>query len=195
MPGLSALDDLDDDALVQRTLDGNSRAFEVLVRRYQARVIAICAQIAGEYDQAADLAQEAFVSAYTSLRRYQSGRSFFAWLYRIAVNGSLNYRRRKGPSQVPGEAGEQALLDTPDAGPTPDEQLEQAELARQVQEGMGQLPPDYAAVLALRYGADLDYVAIADTLNIPVGTVKTRIFRAKAMLRALLEPLREEEAL
>ncbi len=195
MPGLSALDDLDDDALVQRTLDGNNRAFEALVRRYQARVIAICAPIAGDYEQAADLAQEAFVSAYTSLRRYQTGRSFFAWLYRIAVNASLNYRRRKEPSQLPGEAGEQALLSTPDSGPTPDEQLEQAELARQVQEGISQLPPDYAAVLALRYGADLDYEAIADTLNVPVGTVKTRIFRAKAMLRALLEPLREEEAL
>ena len=90
MPGLSALDDLNDDALVQRTLDGNNRAFEVLVRRYQARVIAICAQLAGDYDQAADLAQEAFVNAYTSLRRYEAGRSFFAWLYRIAVNAALN---------------------------------------------------------------------------------------------------------
>src|SRR5438552_547117 len=113
MPGLSALDDLDDDALVQRTLDGNNRAFEALVRRYQARILAICAQVSGSYDQAADLAQEAFVSAYTNLRRYQQGRSFFAWLYRIAVNEALNYRRRRKPQQIPGEAGEQALLDTP----------------------------------------------------------------------------------
>ncbi len=191
MPGLSDLDALDDDALVQRTLAGDPDAFAALVGRYQRRVIAVCAQIAGDYEQAADLAQDAFVSAYANLGRYQQGRSFFAWLYRIAVNGALNYRNRRGP--VPGEAGEEMLLGVADPAPSLEEQAEQAELARRVQDGMSQLPPDYATVLALRYGADLDYAQIAQTLNVPIGTVKTRLFRAKALLRAVLEPLREEQ--
>ena len=71
MPGPTALDDLDDDALVQRTLDGNRAAFGVLVGRYQARVLAVCAQITGDYDQAPDLTQDAFLRAYTNLPRYQ----------------------------------------------------------------------------------------------------------------------------
>jgi RNA polymerase sigma-70 factor (ECF subfamily) len=192
MPGPAALDELDDDALVQRTLDGNRAAFGVLVERYQARVLAICAQITGDYDQAPDLTQEAFIRAYTSLARYQPGRSFFAWLYRIAVNGALNYRNRRPPAPVRGEPGTRALLAAPDPQPLPEMQAEQTAMAAEVQAAIAQLPPDYAAVLALRYGADLDYAAIAATLEVPLGTVKARLFRAKALLRPLLEGLYEE---
>ncbi len=192
MPGPPARDDLDDDALVQRTLDGNRATFGVLVERYQGRVLAICAQITGDYDQAPDLAQEAFIRAYTNLGRYQPGRSFFAWLYRIAVNGALNYRNRRDPAPVRGEQGATALRTAPDPQPSPEALLEQAALAAEVQAAIAQLPPDYAAVLALRYGADLDYAAIAATLEIPIGTVKVRLFRAKALLRPLLTPLYEE---
>ena len=187
MPGPTALDELDDDTLVQRTLDGNRAAFAVLVERYQARVIAICAQITGDYDQAPDLAQEAFIRAYTHLARYQPGRSFFAWLYRIAVNGALNFRNRRDPAPVRGEPGACGAAGRARPGPVARSALEQAELAAQVQAAIAQLPPDYAAVLALRYGADLDYAAIAATLEIPLGTVKVRLFRAKALLRPLLK--------
>jgi RNA polymerase sigma-70 factor (ECF subfamily) len=192
MPGPTALDELDDDTLVRRTLDGNRAAFAVLVDRYQARVLAICAQITGDYDQAPDLTQEALIRAYSNLARYQPGRSFFAWLYRIAVNGALNYRNRRDPALLRGEQGTRALLTALDPEPSPEARLEQADLAEQVQTAIAQLPPDYAAVLALRYGADLDYAAIAATLEIPLGTVKARLFRAKALLRPLLEGLYEE---
>ena len=94
---------------------------------------------------------------------------------------------------TPGEAGEIALANLPDFGPSPEERAEQAELAERVQQGMAQLPPDYATVLSLRYGADMEYTQIADTLSVPVGTVKARLFRAKALLRTLLESLREGE--
>lgn len=196
MPGLQAQDNSDnwnDDALVQSTLAGNTGAFGTLVERYQQRVIAICAHIAGDYDQAADLAQDAFVQAYTNLHRYQTGRSFFAWLYRIAVNTALNYRNRRPPSPVRGEEAESALQEAHDPGLTPEERAVQADLARRIQAGIAQLPTDYASILALRYGADLDYEEIAATLNMPLGTVKTRLFRAKAMLRPILERLREED--
>ena len=193
MPGFLAPDDLDDDTLVRHTLAGQRDAFGVLVERYQARVIAICGQITGDYDQAADLAQEAFIRAYTGLARYQPGRSFFAWLYRIAVNGALNQRNRRLPAPVRGAPGAAALLGAPDPAPSPAAQAEQAEQARQVQAAVAQLPAEYAAVLALRYGADLDYAAIAATLDVPLSTVKVRLFRAKALLRPLLASLHEEE--
>ena len=109
MPGPPAPDQPDDDTLVDRTLGGDPAAFGALVQRYQARLVAICAQITGDYDQAPDLAQEAFLRAYTGLARYQPGRSFFAWLYRIAVNGALNYRNRRPPAPLRGAAGAEAL--------------------------------------------------------------------------------------
>lgn len=193
MPGPLALDDLDDDALVRRTLAGNRDAFGVLVGRYQGRVTAICAQIAGDYEQANDLAQDAFLHAYANLERYQPGRSFFAWLYRVAVNGALNYRNRKKPAPVPDAEGAEAMMRVTDPAISPQERVERMELARRVQEAVGQLPPDYAAVLALRYGADLDYAEMAATLGLPMGTVKARLFRAKVMLRPLLQALHEEE--
>src|SRR5439155_8390582 len=168
-------------------------AFGLLVERYQARVIALCAQISGDREQAQDLAQEAFVRAYTNLARYQPGRSFFAWLYRIAVNGALNYRSRRPPAPLRGEQGELALLTAADPGPSPEAQAAQADLARQLQAAIARLPSEYTTVLALRYGADLDYAAIAATLDVPLGTVKARLFRAKALLRPLVEPLLAEE--
>ncbi len=193
MPGISALENLGDDELVRRTLDGNTSAFGVLVERYQSRVIALCARITGDYTEGADLAQDAFMRAYGALDSYEQGKNFFAWLYRIAVNVALNYRNRRPPSPLPGEAGETALHELADPELTPEQRAERADLARHVQAAIAQLPPDYAATLALRYIADLDYEQIAATLRIPVGTVKARLFRAKAMLKPLLEPLYGEE--
>ncbi len=194
MPGLSTaqLAQADDDVLVRECLAGDTRAFGVLVDRYQRRVIAICARVAGgPYEDAQDLAQEAFLRAYTNLARYQAGRSFFAWLYRIAVNLALNARSRRhgGPAAADILAG----LPDPDPGGEPAARLERAEQARRVQAALARLPADYAAILALRYGADLDYTEIAATLELPMGTVKARLHRAKALLRPLLDAMRAEE--
>ena len=197
MPGLPAPDNSDnsrDDSLVKSTLQGNPAAFGMLVEIYQRRVIAICAHIAGDYEQATDLAQDTFVQAYTNLHRYEPVRSFFAWLYRIAVNQSLNYRNRRPPAPVKGDEAEAVMREAFDPGLTPEEQAIQLELVKQVQAGINMLPKDYAAVVALRYGAQLDYAEIASTLNLPIGTVKTRLFRAKALLRPILEKLTEENS-
>jgi RNA polymerase sigma-70 factor (ECF subfamily) len=148
-----------------------------------------------DYEDAQDLAQEAFLRAYTHLDRYQAGRSFFAWLYRIAVNGALTHRQRRPPEPVRGPAGATALrgVADPAAAHAPDAAAEHAERARQVAAALAQLPADYATVLALRYGADLDYNAIAETLQVPLGTVKARLSRAKALIRPLLAGIWEEE--
>ena len=197
MPRLSdsELTQADDDTLVRQTLAGEQRAFEILIVRYQTRVIAICARVAGAgYDDAQDVAQEVFLRAYTHLEQYQQGRSFFAWLYGIAVNLALNRRKSRPPAPMRGTAAEIALgaLGDSDPGGEPEGQAERAERAHQVARAVAALPPDYATVIALRYGADLDYSEIAATLELPMGTVKARLHRAKVLLRPLLAPLHDE---
>lgn len=188
----------EDDALVRRTQAGDRQAFGELVEVYGPRVIAICARVAGlSYDDAQDLAQEAFLRSYTHLGQYEPGRSFFAWLYRIAVNLALNARSRRPPPTVGGETGALLLgsVGDPDPAGQPAAQAEQAERTAVIAHAVAGLPEDYATVVALRYGADLDYQAIADTLDIPLGTVKARLHRAKALLRSRLADLAEEEGI
>jgi RNA polymerase sigma-70 factor, ECF subfamily len=185
----------DDDECVRRTLAGDSTAFAALVERYGSRVIAICARVSGEsYDDAQDVAQEVFLRAYTHLGQYTPGRSFFAWLYRIAVNLALNRRQRRPPEPLRGAPALDALARLGDPSPAgaPEAQAERHERARAVAAALAQLPEDYATALALRYGADLDYAAIAATLDVPIGTVKARLHRAKALIRPLLAGLDEE---
>ncbi len=188
--------DAEDDRLVRRTLAGDPQAFGRLVDRYGSRVIAICARVAGEtYDDAQDVAQEVFLRAYNNLAKYELGRSFFAWLYRIAVNLALNRRSRRPPPTVGGAAGALLLgrLHNSDPAGQPAVHAEQAERSAAVARAVAALPPDYAAVLALRYGADLDYSEIAVTLGVPLGTVKARLHRAKALLRPLLAAVEGDE--
>ncbi|HMA37796.1 MAG TPA: sigma-70 family RNA polymerase sigma factor [Chloroflexia bacterium] len=195
--GDDPITEADDDRLVRRTLDGDRQAFGVLIERYSGRVIAICARVAGdEYEDAQDVAQDVFLRAYLNLEKYQPGRSFFAWLYRIAVNLALNRRARRPPAAIRGPAAERALqqLQDPDPLGAPEASLERTERTRLLQTALARLPADYATVLALRYGADLDYSAIAATLEVPIGTVKARLHRAKTLLRPLLAPLHEEGA-
>ena len=189
--------DAEDDHAVRQTLAGDAQAFGALVDRYGSRVIAICARVAGDsYEDAQDVAQEAFLRAYTNLGKYELGRSFFAWLYRIAVNLALNRRTRRPPPALGGPAGALLLGRLGDADPTgqPAAQAERVERGATVARAVAALPPDYATVVALRYGAELDYSEIAATLQLPLGTVKARLHRAKALLRPLLAELEGDVA-
>ncbi len=189
--------DAEDDRCVRQTLAGDTQAFAALVDRYGSRVIAICARVAGDsYEDAQDAAQEVFLRAYTNLGKYDVGRSFFAWLYRIAVNLALNRRERRPPPTVGGDPGALLLdrLGDPDPAGQPAPHAERAERLATVARAVVALPPDYATVVALRYGADLDYSEIAATLQLPLGTVKARLHRAKALLRPLLAELEGDVA-
>ncbi|MDQ2806076.1 MAG: sigma-70 family RNA polymerase sigma factor [Chloroflexota bacterium] len=189
--------DAEDDRWVRQTLAGDAPAFGELVDRYGSRVIAICARVAGDsYEDAQDVAQEVFLRAYTNLGTYEPGRSFFAWLYRIAVNLALNRRKRRPPATVGGDPGALLLgrLGDPDPTGQPAPHAERVERLATVARAVAALPPDYATVVALRYGADLDYSEIAATLQLPLGTVKARLHRAKALLRPLLAELEGDVA-
>lgn len=160
-------------------------AFAVLVERYQARIFALCYRMTGSSDDAADLAQETFIRAYRGLKTFRLDARFSPWLYKIAVNLCLNYR--KGKATRP----EQELDDSVHSGDlSPERRAEQRELREVLTEAVAGLPPKYRAAIVLRHIHDLAYEDIADALGVPLGTVKTWLFRARERLQQQLAPVR-----
>lgn len=184
----------DDEELASRAQAGDREAFAALVRAYEQPIYHLAYRLVGDAEEARDVAQEIFVRAYTRLDSYDPGRPFFPWLYRLGVNYGLNHRRQQRAhptvrlSEVRRQDAEaETDFDIADTVRGPEELSELGEEQAAVNEAIARLPADYRAVIALRYGADLEYEAIAATLNIPLGTVKTRLYRAKEALRRELE--------
>lgn len=169
-----------DELWVERALR-EPQAYEELVRRYQRRLYSLAYRLTGDREEAEDLAQEALVRAYTALPRFRSGLRFSPWIYKIAVNLCINYLRRRR-AQVP--LDEEAPF--VDSSPTPEQALERDETRAVVQEAILALPEHYRAAIVLRHLHDLSYVEIAQALGLPMGTVKTHLFRAREMLHKLL---------
>ena len=172
--------DPDDAALAIRTLGGDTDAFEVLVTRYERVLFRVAWRMLGDYEDARDATQEAFIRAYRKLDTFDTRLRFFSWLYRILLNECLNARRGRRPHEAI----------TPDllVGGDPDNIVEASERRRQVQQALLMLPHDYRAVIVLRHFAELAYDEIADTLGIPAKTVKSRLYTARQRLSELLSP-------
>ena len=163
-----------------RTLGGDTDAFEVLVTRYERVLFRVAWRMLGDYEDARDATQEAFIRAYRKLDTFDTRLRFFSWLYRILLNECLNARRGRRPLEAI----------TPDllVGGDPDNIVEASERRRQVQQALLMLPHDYRAVIVLRHFAELAYDEIADTLGIPAKTVKSRLYTARQRLSELLSP-------
>jgi RNA polymerase sigma-70 factor (ECF subfamily) len=171
----------DDSALVERCLDGDSRSFEALVHKYQAPIYNLALRMVKVPEDAEDITQTVFVKAYEKLDSYDSAHRFFSWIYRIAVNESINYlRRRKRMDEY--ESGVSARDEI-----TPEENLRGGELSRVVGRAISSLKMDYRLVLVLRHFHDFTYVEIGDILQIPEKTVKSRLFTARQLLKDKLE--------
>jgi RNA polymerase sigma-70 factor (ECF subfamily) len=173
----------DDDALVARCCAGEREAFRVLVDRHQRVIYSLAFGMLGNAEEATDAAQETFVRAYASLHRYKPNGHFGAWLRRIAVNLCLNQKRRP-PTVSLDDVEEESCADDDPARIV----LAKAQ-AQAVRRAMGGLPPEYRAVVVLRYLDGLSYRDIAQSLGVSVPTVETRLHRAKKMLQ---ERLRDE---
>jgi len=172
---------------------GDVEAFNHLVLAYQDRIYSLTARILGDYDLAEDLTQHTFMTAYTNLPRFRNG-SFRSWLYRIATNAcydELRRRKRHPVSSIEDEiASEEKILPLYDFSATsvlPETELERHEMALVVQHALDQLDVDHKAVVVLVDQQDLDYQQAADVLGVPVGTVKSRLARARQKLRQLLD--------
>ena len=179
--------------LVMRAKQGDVEAFNHLVLTYQDRIYSLTARILGDYDLAEDLTQHTFITAYTNLPRFRNG-SFRSWLYRIATNAcydELRRRKRHPVSSIEDEiATEEKMLPMYDfsaASVLPETELERHELALVVQHALNQLDVDHKSVVVLVDQQDLDYQQAADVLGVPVGTVKSRLARARQKLRQLLD--------
>ncbi len=185
----------DDRELVRRVQIGDHGAFECLVRTYQDRIYAVCLRLTSDPEAAKDLAQEAFLKALRAIRQFEGKSSFYTWIYRIAVNLALTERRRRKTVRVhlesqmrsAGDDGQAAGLqmmaaqnrhESPAAG-RPVETLDAKERRRAVHQALGQLEEEQRVILVLRDMESFDYRAIADILEIPLGTVRSRLHRAR----------------
>jgi len=192
---------LEDALLVRQAQDGDVGAFGRLVSRYQDRVVNICWRICGNLEDAQDLAQETFLHALEKIASYRFEAGFYTWLFRIAVNLALSHRRKArrvtlslhngdgkwmGELQKDGRTGRESA-----AADEPLSRLAARELQGRVVEGLDRLEDDYRAIIVLRDIESLDYQQIAEVLDINLGTVKSRLHRARLALR---DELRETTA-
>ena len=174
--------DLPEQELVRAARGGDADAFEALVRRYEKPVYALTLRMCGNPADAQEAAQEAFLSAWQSLPFFRGEASFSTWLYRLASNASIDLLRREKRQRAVSLDDEELRLDLPDTRLTPHEEAERAELRETIQAGLNALPDDYRAVLILRELHQLSYQEISDTLDVDVGTVKSRISRGRKRL-------------
>lgn len=187
--GHPAPEDLD---LVQRALAGSQDAYRDLLLRYQRPVLSLIRRMVRNSSQAEDLAQEVFLKAFRALGSYDQGRKFSSWLFKIAHNTAIDQLRRKELVTVPLETPDRDEPDLvamlPDASAeTPAGRAERRDLAAAIEGAVGSLKPLYREVVVLRYQEGLMYEEIAEVTGLPLGTVKTHLFRARKAMVAHLE--------
>jgi RNA polymerase sigma-70 factor (ECF subfamily) len=180
----------DEQQLIAESQRGNVQAFNMLVERYQGRLYNICFRMLGDQDCAADAVQDAFLSAYRNIRRYRGG-SFAAWLTRIATNAcydQLRVRQRRPTTSMDAmlEEDEQPPRQFEDGSERPDERMLRDELAVEIQRGLLKLEPEQRLAVILSDIQGMSYDEIVSATDWPLGTVKSRLSRGRAQLRAIL---------
>lgn len=174
---------MQDSEIIERVLAGDSAAYAGLVERYQPQILRLLQRLVGCRDTAQDLAQEAFLSAFRGLKSFQQKSSFSTWLHRIACNKAASAARRRrtlplAPSAEPAATGGDVA-----AG------LEQSDRRQAVEAALAELDPRFRAVVVLADMEDASYESISGILDIPIGTVRSRLHRARLELRQRLRPL------
>lgn len=184
---------LDDTQLVAATLDGDNQSFGILVQRYQDRLFNTLLRFTGSRHDASDLVQDAFVQALTKLSSFRGDSQFYTWLYRIAMNLSLSQRRRKRPVASVDAAKEQVGEEPIDEVAGPETDLLRQERAQMVQHALLRLGEEHRQILVLREMESLSYDQIGEILSVPVGTVRSRLFRARMQLKEHLQSMLHDE--
>jgi RNA polymerase sigma-70 factor (ECF subfamily) len=177
----------DDSQLIQAACRGDSIAFGLLVRKYQDRLCTALLHVCGSHDEAEDAAQDAFVQAYLKLTTFAGGSAFYTWLYRIAMNRAISRRRKRRDETSVERTREATGLEPEDEAEQAEERLLREERAGQVQRALAQLSTEHRAILVLREVEGCDYDAIAAILELPVGTVRSRLHRARLQLKEQLD--------
>ncbi len=173
---------------VNEVLKGHRDAFEEIVTLFQHRLYQVCYRMLGNAQEAEDIAQEAFVRAYTNIHTYDQNRKFSTWLFRIATNLCIDRIRKKKPdyyldAEVPGTEGLNMYSQIASPDELPEVQVEKMEMQERIHYEIGRLPDKYRSVIILRYIEELPLQEIGDILKLPLGTVKTRVHRGREALR------------
>jgi RNA polymerase sigma-70 factor, ECF subfamily len=188
-----------DEELVKRASKGDQRAFDLLVRKYQHRIFALISRYVRDQDEVQDVAQEAFIKAWRALPRFRGDSQFYTWLYRIAVNTAKNHlvsRGRRPPgSDIDADEAEQfvgadGLHDTG----TPESILMSQELGAVISKAIEALPQELKTAVMLREFDGLSYEDIAAIMECPVGTVRSRIFRAREAIEQAMRPIMDQDS-
>ncbi len=182
--------ELTDERLVELALDGDEDAFGLLVRRYQRRLTAFLGQLVGDIELARELSQEAFIRAWSALERFDPRYRFSTWLFRIAHNLGIDQLRRRRLSTMPlyrtDADGDEVEVIIPDNAKDPLGHLQNRALATELRQVIDGLRPEYRELVLLRHFGGLSYQEIADFTDMPLGTVKNKLFRAHSVLRKAL---------
>jgi RNA polymerase sigma-70 factor, ECF subfamily len=174
----------EDRELVTDCKDGDHAAFEQLVLKYQDRIYNLCRHMIQDAGDAQDAAQDAFLKAYAALKNFDPEASLYTWLYRIAVNTCLDYNKKSRPEPFEEES---TIEDLPSAQPSPERLYQSKETGRLIDAALRKLPDKLRAAIVLKEIEGLLYDEIAEVLHTSVGTVKSRISRARDELRRLLQ--------
>lgn len=185
---------LTDQVLVERVQQGDKHAFDILVRKYQHKVVSLVSRYVSDHAEALDVAQEAFIKAYRAMGNFRGDSAFFTWMYRIAINTAKNYlvaQSRRPPSsdldaqEAEQYGGDSRLRDSS----SPERELLREEIEQTIQEAISALPEDLRTAITLREVEGMSYEDIALTMDCPIGTVRSRIFRAREAIDRKLRPL------
>jgi RNA polymerase sigma-70 factor, ECF subfamily len=171
--------------LVDRCRKGDTRAFNDLINGYKRQVFSLIYRMVNNAADAEDLAQDTFIKVFRSIELYDSRYPFHTWIFKIAHNTSIDFLRANKKSAVTIDDAENPI-DIEDPGLSLEEKAENLSQKGIIERQMASLPPPYREILVLRHQQELSYEEIADTLDIPVGTVKVRLFRAREIMRERL---------
>ena len=182
----------DESELIDESLQGHSEAFGRLVLLHQDRLYHAIAHFVGDRVEAEDIVQEAFVQAYLKLASFQQNSAFYTWLYRIAFNTAISRRRRKRVETSVDKSREESGDEPVDLGDAPGDRLIRQERAQLLYAALDKLSEEHRAIIVLREIDNLDYEAISEILEINLGTVRSRLHRARMHLREKLSETNEE---
>jgi RNA polymerase sigma-70 factor (ECF subfamily) len=183
-----------DQALVERVQKGDKQAFDVLVLKYQNKIIQLVNRYVHDHEEARDVAQDAFIKAYKAIGRFRGESAFYTWLYRIAINTAKNHLvaggRRPPNYDIDAQDAEQydSAMGLKEYA-TPERMLLKDEIEALIAKAIEELPDDLRTAIILRELEGLSYEEIAQTMDCPIGTVRSRIFRARDAIDARLKPL------
>lgn len=187
-----------DQALVERVQKGDKRAFDLLVRKYQHKIISVVARYVSDWSEAQDVAQEAFIRAYRAIGAFRGDSAFYTWIYKIAINTAKNQLVSKGRRPPIGDIAIDDAVQLEGASQlrdraTPERELLRQEIEQTVFATVEELPEELRTAITLREVDGLSYEEIAEAMGCPIGTVRSRIFRAREAIDQKLRPLLSED--